>query len=103
MLQEIIETNSIQLKGIIGFYPCNQVNEDDIQLFDPANEEAKTPIAKLHGLRQQLDMTSADHFLNMSDFVAPESTGRTDYVGMFAVSAGFGQDELCKKYIEEDD
>jgi 5-methyltetrahydrofolate--homocysteine methyltransferase len=103
MLEEIIETKSIQLKGIIGFYPCNQVDEDDIQLWDPTNEEAKTPVGKLHGLRQQLDMSSSDHFLSMSDFVAPKSSGRTDYVGMFAVSAGFGQEALCKKYIEDDD
>jgi 5-methyltetrahydrofolate--homocysteine methyltransferase len=39
----------------------------------------------------------------MSDFIAPKSSGRTDYVGMFAVSAGFGQEALCKKYIKDDD
>jgi 5-methyltetrahydrofolate--homocysteine methyltransferase len=48
-------------------------------------------------------MTSADHFISMSDFVAPKSTGKNDYVGMFAVSAGFGQEALCEKYAADDD
>jgi 5-methyltetrahydrofolate--homocysteine methyltransferase len=51
MLKDIIDNNLIQMKGIVGFYPCNQVDEDDIQLYSPSNEEAKEPVAKLHGLR----------------------------------------------------
>jgi len=34
----------------------------------------------------------------LSDFIAPKSSGKEDYIGLFACSAGFGQDELCKKY-----
>ena len=37
----------------------------------------------------------------MSDFIAPRSTGKRDYMGFFACSAGFGQDELCTKYKED--
>lgn len=39
----------------------------------------------------------------MSDFIAPKKSGKTDYIGFFACSAGFGQDELCKKYVEDGD
>lgn len=39
----------------------------------------------------------------MSDFIAPKSSGKTDYLGMFAVSAGFKQDEICKKFEAEGD
>jgi 5-methyltetrahydrofolate--homocysteine methyltransferase len=39
----------------------------------------------------------------MSDFIAPKSSGKTDYIGFFAVSAGFKQDDLCKKYLESGD
>ena len=48
-------------------------------------------------------MTSADHFISMADFIAPQSSGKKDYVGMFAVSAGFGQEELSAKYLKDDD
>lgn len=39
----------------------------------------------------------------MSDFIAPKSCGKTDYIGFFACSAGFGQDELCKQFASESD
>ena len=42
-------------------------------------------------------------YLNMSDFVAPLSSGKTDYVGMFAVSTGFGCDELVKRFNDKND
>jgi 5-methyltetrahydrofolate--homocysteine methyltransferase len=48
-------------------------------------------------------MTSQDNFISMADFIAPANSGKTDYIGMFAVSAGFGQDELCEKYKADDD
>lgn len=39
----------------------------------------------------------------MSDFVAPKESGITDYVGMFAVSAGFKQEEIIKQFEKDDD
>jgi len=39
----------------------------------------------------------------MSDFIAPKTSGKTDYIGFFAASAGFNQDEVCAKYEEEGD
>ena len=39
----------------------------------------------------------------MSDFIAPKSSGKTDYLGLFACSAGFKQDEVCQKYAADHD
>jgi 5-methyltetrahydrofolate--homocysteine methyltransferase len=39
----------------------------------------------------------------MADFIAPQESGVTDYVGMFAVSAGFKQEEIVAKFEKEDD
>jgi 5-methyltetrahydrofolate--homocysteine methyltransferase len=39
----------------------------------------------------------------MADFVAPLDSGIKDYIGAFAVSAGFKQDELCNKYMADGD
>ena len=39
----------------------------------------------------------------LSDFIAPRETGIPDYIGAFAVSAGFGSKELCEKYEKEYD
>jgi len=37
------------------------------------------------------------HYFALADFVAPQSSGQQDYIGMFAVSC-FGAEELSKKY-----
>lgn len=37
------------------------------------------------------------------DYVAPKSSGVNDYVGVFAVSAGFGADELAEEYKRDHD
>ena len=44
-----------------------------------------------------------DSYLSQADFIAPASSGIQDYIGGFAVSTGFGQDEVCKKYEQESD
>ena len=39
----------------------------------------------------------------LADFVAPKSTGLQDYLGVFAVTAGEGVDELCRKFEKDHD
>lgn len=39
----------------------------------------------------------------MADFIAPKDSQINDYIGMFAVSAGFNQDEICKKFADDSD
>ena len=39
----------------------------------------------------------------MSDFIAPKSTGKKDYIGAFAVTAGVGAESLMDKYSAEGD
>ncbi len=39
----------------------------------------------------------------MADYVAPRDSGRTDYVGAFAVTAGIGCDELAAQFERQND
>jgi len=93
MLKEIIDKNLIEARGIVGFYPCNSNEDDDIEVYD--EKDCKTIKKKFATLRQQLDKDQ-DFFVAMSDFICPKSAGKTDYIGFFAVSAGFKQDEVCQ-------
>jgi 5-methyltetrahydrofolate--homocysteine methyltransferase len=92
MLDRIVKEKPIQAAAVIGFWPANQVNDDDIALFEDGSE-----IARLHMLRQQMkrDRDRANH--SLADFVAPQETGITDYVGAFAVTAGLGLDDWIKR------
>ena len=100
MMNDIIENKLIEARGIIGFYPCNSNGEDDIEVYD--ENDGETFKAKFCTIRQQLDKDQ-DNFVAMSDFIAPKSSGIKDYIGFFAVSAGFKQDEVCAPYVKEGD
>lgn len=39
----------------------------------------------------------------LSDFIAPQSSGKTDYIGAFCVTTGFGTDELAEEYEKAND
>jgi 5-methyltetrahydrofolate--homocysteine methyltransferase len=101
MLKDMIDNKLIEARGIVGFYRANTVNKDDIEIYDPADETAS--IGKFYTLRQQLDVGTGNAFLAMSDFIAPKESGVQDYIGAFAVSAGFKSDEMCKKFEADGD
>jgi 5-methyltetrahydrofolate--homocysteine methyltransferase len=70
-----------------------------------ADETRSEVLATFYGLRQQAekDAESTDPYYCLSDFVAPKETGIADYVGYFAVSAGFGCDQQCDDFAKEHD
>ena len=100
MLQDLITNKKIEARAIIAFYPCNSNEDDDIEVYD--EQDGQTLRAKFFTLRQQLDKDQ-DSFVAMSDFIAPKSSGKLDYIGFFACSAGFKQDEVCAKLQEGGD
>jgi len=98
MMDNIVKNKLLKAKGIVGFYPANSVG-DDVKVSD----EYGNPAGTFFGLRQQAEKELNDCFTCISDFIAPETSGIQDYIGAFAVTAGFGCDAICKKYEEEMD
>jgi 5-methyltetrahydrofolate--homocysteine methyltransferase len=100
LLKQIVQNKLLKARGMVAIYPANR-DGDDILIYEDA---ARSRIAdKFYGLRQQVEKESEsiEPYLCISDFVAP--VGVEDYVGIFAVSAGFGCNELCEKYKNEQD
>lgn len=96
MVHKIINENWLTAKGILGIFPANQVNNDDIQLYSENGEELK----KFLTLRQQSQKTKGAPNIALADFIAPVETGEKDYMGAFCVSTGFGVDEISAKFVE---
>jgi 5-methyltetrahydrofolate--homocysteine methyltransferase len=94
MLNQMIAENWLEAKGIYGIFPAQQVNDDDIQLYD----ENGKPKAKFLTLRQQSQKTKGAPNIALSDFIAPKDTGKTDYMGAFCVTTGFGVDEKAAEF-----
>ena len=94
MLQKIIEGRWITAHGVMGLYPANSMNQDDIALY--ADESRETPVLTWHGLRQQTEKQTGKPSRCLADFVAPlldakgKPTSLQDYAGVFAVTAGIG-------------
>ncbi len=99
MLKKMISEKRVTARAVFGFWPANQVDHDDIELYD----EADQPIARLHHLRQQTIKPDGKPNFSLADFVAPKSSGKTDYVGGFITTAGIGAEEVAKAYQDKGD
>ncbi len=100
MLDWIIEENLIQANGVVGFYPANSVG-DDIEVYSDENRSEVLTVFK--NLRNQVDKGKDAPNLCLSDFIAPRDSGRIDYIGAFAVTAGIGVDKLVQKFEQDHD
>ena len=100
MLKDIIANKPLTAHGVIGFWPANS-RGDDIVLFE--DETRANEIAILHGLRQQITKRGDAPNYCLSDFIAPEESGLTDYIGAFAVTAGVGEEAFADRFDAADD
>jgi 5-methyltetrahydrofolate--homocysteine methyltransferase len=101
MLDDIVKEKSLKANGVIGFYAAGATPTDDVTLFtdDTRSEELTT----LHFLRQQNKKAQNLPNFCLADFIAPKDSGKKDYIGMFAVTAGGGLEILVDKYKKDQD
>ena len=104
MLERVIQGRWIQAHAVIGLYPANQVG-DDIVLY--ADETRSEPLLTWNCLRQQTDRPVVDGVKRpnrcLADYVAPLSSKKKDYVGMFAVTTGHGVDKKVEEFQAKND
>ena len=96
MLHQLIQENWLTAKGILGIFPANTINDDDIQLTSDNGQ----PITFLT-LRQQSQKTAGAPNIALADFIAPKDSGVQDYMGCFCVTTGFGVEEKAKAFEKE--
>ncbi len=99
MLSKIVNENWLKAKGVYGIFPANQVDDDDVEVYN----EADSAIAKFLTLRQQSKKTKGAPNIALADFIAPKASGKQDYIGFFCVATGFGVDEKAKVFEAEHD
>lgn len=103
MLKRLIEGRWLSASGVVGFWPANTVNDDDIELY---TDETRSEVALTwYGMRQQTEKQVIDGVMRpsrcLADFVAPKDSGLKDYVGVFAVTAGLGVEKKEKYFIDD--
>lgn len=101
MLDQIVAGRKLQANGVLGFYPAQRTEPDDVTLY--SDREMKSPTTKLHFLRQQNKKAAGLPNFSLADFIAPASSGKKDYIGLFAVTAGIGLEKFIAPFKEQQD
>lgn len=101
MLKKLVDEKLLTARAVVGVFPANSVNDDDIELY---TDESRTEVlTTLHHLRQQMEKVEGKANMCLTDFIAPKDSGKPDYFGAFAVTAGHGCDELVAQYEADHD
>ncbi len=93
LLDEIVSKKLLTARGVYGFWPAASLG-DDVALY--TDETRQHELTTFHFLRQQWERKGQTEFFSLADFIAPAESGRHDYLGAFAVTAGLGCDELAR-------
>jgi 5-methyltetrahydrofolate--homocysteine methyltransferase len=94
MLQKVVGEKKLTAKGVYGIFPANTINDDDIELYDEKGKKLQTFLT----LRQQSQKTKGAFNIALADFIASKDSGKSDYVGAFCVTTGFGVDEWASEF-----
>ncbi len=98
MLDQLISKKWLKAKGVVGIYPAQTVG-DSVEVFSENAQKLKT----FHFLRNQEEKKAGYPNLCLSDFIAPQSSGLTDYLGFFAVTTGLGIEKQLNVFEADHD
>jgi 5-methyltetrahydrofolate--homocysteine methyltransferase len=100
MLERLSAEGRVQPRSVCGCFPANS-DGDDLRIF---TDESRTQLqATFHTLRQQDSKANGKPNQALADFIAPISSGRADYLGAFAVTAGPEIEEIAHEYEAQHD
>ncbi len=97
LLDKIVREKRLEARAVIGFFPANSVQED-IEVYA---DESRHLLAAIHTLRQQQAKANREPNYAVADFVAPRESGRLDFLGAFAVTAGIGIESLVAAFEKD--
>ena len=96
MLDTIIRERWLTAKAVFGLWPANSVGDDVV-----VNADGQ-PVTQ-HFLRQQVDKPVERPDFCLADFIAPQDSGKRDWIGAFAVTAGIGIDAHVARFEADHD
>ncbi|WP_216679670.1 methionine synthase [Hymenobacter siberiensis] len=96
MLTKIIDEKLLTARAVLGFWPVNTKGSDTIEIY--ADDTRDAVATEFFTLRQQGEKGPSIPNIAFSDFLAPKESGRADYMGGFAVTAGIGIEKLIEQF-----
>jgi 5-methyltetrahydrofolate--homocysteine methyltransferase len=101
MLRRIVDEGWLRARAVIGFFPANTVDRDDVMVY--TDDTRQDPLIRFHFIRQQMLRRGDKSSLSLADFIAPEDSGVKDYLGAFAVTAGIGIENKLEEFERDHD
>lgn len=101
VLDTVVAGRKLQANGVVAFYAAQSTVTDDVILY--RDKDLRSRLTTLHFLRQQNKKAKNLPNFCLSDFIAPESSGRKDHIGMFAVTTGIGLEKLIEQFKSKQD
>ena len=99
LLDRLVADGRVSARAVSGFFPANAIG-DDVELYTDAGRRERLTV--LHHLRQQFAKGGRVNRC-LADFVAPADSGKHDWVGGFAVTAGIGVEEMARELEDAND
>jgi len=100
LLRRIIDEKLLTARGVYGFWPANSEGDDVVVYRD---DSRRAELARFPMLRQQEIIADQKPNRSLADFIAPRESGVPDYLGLFAVTAGIGADDLVRRFESDHD
>ena len=100
LLRHLLDEKLIRGRAVYGFFPANALG-DDIELY--ISERRDEVLTTIHTLRQQMDKPEGQFNLALADYIAPKASGRTDYLGAFALTTGLGVEDVARAFEADHD
>jgi 5-methyltetrahydrofolate--homocysteine methyltransferase len=101
LLKRIVDEKLLTARGVYGFWQAASQGDDIVVTVPGTTPEATSSTVRFPMLRQQWERPGQSDFRSLADYIAPIESGRTDYLGAFAVTTGIGCDELADKFQNE--
>ena len=101
MLDTAIHEKWLAARAVIGLFPANSIGHDDIEVY--VDDSRMGLLAEFHSLRQQTKKPPGQPNFGLTDFIAPKHTGLKDYIGAFALAAGFGMEDKLHQFEQDHD
>lgn len=101
LIDSLITGKWIQANGVIGLFPANTIEDDLIEVYTDENRD--TVLTTLVAQRQQYKKAAGLANFSLADFIAPKSSGKIDYIGAFAVTAGLNIEAKLEEFAANND
>jgi 5-methyltetrahydrofolate--homocysteine methyltransferase len=100
LLRRLVGEKLIAAHAVYGFFPANADGDDVVVWTDETRSRERL---RFHFLRQQWEREGQESFRSLADYLAPAGSGKADYLGAFAVTAGAGAEELAARFKAQHD